>query len=190
MNDISAFDEAPVASQTALDDLLAKANDLLATEGQISELEAVLKSLSSHANDLKTKVIPDKMAEVGLSEFATPDGHKIKVEEFVAGSLPKEIERRADALKALEDWGADGVIKNEINLSFEKSQHNEAMALVDDLRNRGIDCELKSGVHPQTYLAIIRERLASGEPVDLEVMGVFSGRRTKVTAPKPSKKKS
>lgn len=188
MTDFSVFDDgAPVASDSAIADLLAKANDLIETERQIAEVEALLKTLSSHANELKTKIIPDKMAEVGLSEFATPDGYKLKIEEFVAGSMPKEPERREQAIKRLEEWGADGVIKNEIHLSFDKSQHNEAMALADDLRQRGFHCEVKSGVHPQTYLAIIRERLASGGEIDLDEMGVFSGRRTKITPPKKGK---
>lgn len=188
MTDFSVFDDgAPVASDTAIADLLAKANDLIDTEHRIAEVEALLKTLSSHANELKTKIIPDKMAEVGLSEFATPEGYKLKIEEFVAGSLPKDPDRRERAIKRLEEWGADGVIKNEIHLSFDKSQHNEAMALADDLRKRGFACEVKSGVHPQTYLAVIRERLASGGEIDLEEMGVFSGRRTKITHPKKGK---
>lgn len=186
--DISAFDDgAPVASDSAIADLLAKAHELLDTERQINEVEALLKTLTSHAHELKTQTIPDKMAEVGLSEFATPEGHKLKIEEFVAGSMPKDPERREQAIKHLEDWGAEGVIKNEINLTFDKSQHNEAMALADDLRQRGFHCEVKSGVHPQTYLAVIRERLANGGDIDLEQMGVFSGRRTKVTHPKGKK---
>lgn len=183
----SAFDEAPLTSNSAMAGLLTMAEDLIGLEAQITDLEQLLKALSGRATDLKTKTIPEKMAEAGLSEFATPSGNRLKIEGFVAGSLPKEPEKRAGAIEALEAWGAEGVIRNEINLTFSKSQHNEAMALADDLRVRGFECEVKSGVHPQTYLAVIRERLATGEEVDTEKMGVFVGQKTKVTLAKGSK---
>ena len=186
--DLSAFDEAPVTSNAALAGLLTQAEELIRLETQIADIEQLLKTLSSRATELKTKTIPDKMAEIGLSEFATPAGNRLKIEDFVSGSLPKEPEKRTAAIAALEAWNADDVIRNEINLSFDKSQHNEAMALADDLRQRGFNCEVKSGVHPQTYLSVIRERLASGEPVDTEVMGVFVGRKTKVIMAKEGKK--
>lgn len=186
--DVSAFDEAPATSESALNGLLEKAEELLGLENQISDIEQLLKQLSSRANELKTQVIPDKMAEIGISEFATPAGAKLKVDDFVSGSLPKEPAKRILAIKRLEELGGEAIIRNEINLSFDKSQHNEAMALADDLRSRGFDAEVKSGVHPQTYLAFIRELLASGKEVDPEAMGVFIGRKTKVTLPKKKDK--
>ena len=187
MEETSAFDEAPATNNAALNGLLEQAEELISLEAQISDLEQLLKRLGSRATDLKTKTIPDKMAEIGISEFATPAGAKLKVEDFVSGSLPKEPEKRSTAIGLLERWGADGIIRNEITLAFDKSQHNAAMALADDLRKQGFNAEVKSGVHPQTYLAFIRERLASGEEVDAEAMGIFVGRKTKVVMPKAPK---
>lgn len=187
MEDNSAFDEAPVTSPDALQGLLEQAEELVELEVQIKDIEQLLKKLSGRANELKTKTIPDKMAEIGLSEFSTPAGNKLKVEDFVSGSLPKEPEKRSAAIKAVESLGGEGIIRNELLLSFDKSQHNEAMALADDLRNKGFDCEVKSGIHPQTYLAFIREALAKGDPVDPEVLGIFQGRKTKVVLAKGKK---
>lgn len=183
----SAFDEAPVTSSSVLNDLLDKAEEMIRLEAQISDLEQLMKQLSGRNNELKTVIIPDKMAEIGITEFAVPSGQRIKVEDFVSGSLPKDPERRNSAIEALEEWGATGALKNEVVLSFEKSQHNEAMAIVDDLRQRGYQCEVTSGIHPQTYLALIRERLAAGETIDPERMGIFIGRKTKVIAPRAKK---
>lgn len=190
MTDVSAFDEAPTASNAQIDSLLEKAEELITLEVQLADLKALTDTLSARANELKTKTIPDKMAEIGLSEFATPAGNKLKIEDFVAGAMPKEPLQREAAIKELEAWGAESVIRNEVLMVFEKSQHNEAMALVDDIRAKGFAVEVTSGVHPQTYLKIIRERLAGGEAVDLEKMGVFAGRKTKVTLAKDKAKKS
>jgi hypothetical protein len=189
MSDIDAFDEGPAVNDANLEALLKQAEELIGLENQIADLEGLLKRLSGRANELKTQAIPDKMAEIGLSEFATPDGGKLNVEEFVSGTLPRDPDKRAEAIKQIESWDAAEVIKNEINLSFSRSQHNEAMALAEDLRQKGFDCEVTSSVHPQTYLALIRERLAEGEPIDTDVMGVFVGRRAKITLPKAKKVK-
>jgi hypothetical protein len=185
--EIDAFDEAPVASKATLADLLTKAEEFIGLDKQIKELEDLLITLNGRSNELKTKVIPDKMAEIGITEFATPEGKRLRIEKFVAGSLPKEPEKRAAAIKALESWEADDVIKSELNLKFSKQEHNQALALADDLRNQGFAVEVTSGVHPQTYCALIRERLEDGDPVDLEVMGVFVGNKTKIVEVKQKK---
>jgi hypothetical protein len=188
MEDIrELFDEEPVSAPSDLAELVRMGEVLVNTEREIEELEALLKALKGNSTEIKTRTLPDKMAELGLSEFSLDDGTKIKVSDFVSGTLPKEADAREAALAEIEAWGAEGVIKNEINMTFEKSQHNEAMALVDDLRLRGYHCDLKSGIHPQTYLALMRERLASGDPIDLQKMNIFVGRQTKVTAPKGRK---
>lgn len=179
-DDISEFDEAPVASESALAALLEQAEELVSLERQIKEVDDLLTTLTKRANLLKTSVIPDRMAEVGLSEFKTPAGDRVRVEDFVSGSLPKEPEARAAAIKRLEEWGAEDIIKNEIQVFFEKKQHNAAMAIADEIREQGFSCEVKSGVHPQTYLAFMRERLAEGEEVNAQEMGIFIGRKTKV----------
>lgn len=178
-DELSAFDTAPAATGD-LSALLAQAQELVTLERELSELDALVKAKGRRANELKTQILPDKMAEVGLSEFKTPNGDRLKVEDFVSGSLPKDPVKRKAAIQALEDMGAEGIIRNELLLAFEKSQHNEAMALADDLRQKGFNAEITSGVHPQTYLAFVRERLRNGEEVNAEVLGIFVGRKTKV----------
>lgn len=177
-NDASAFDGA--RDTGSIESLLKLAEELVALEIQVNDLQLLLKQLTGRSNELKTQILPDKMAEVGLSEFVTPVGNRIKIEDFIAGSLPKDPQKRIKAIATLEAMGGDGIIRNELLLTFGKSQHNEAMALADDLRHRGFAAEVTSGVHPQTYLAFVRERLRNGEEVDAEALGVFVGRKTKV----------
>lgn len=178
MTDVSAFDEQQPTGDLSL--LLIMAQELVTLEKQIKDLEQLLKQLSGRANELKIKSLPDKMAEVGLSEFKTPQGDRIKVEDFVSGSLPKDPEKRSKAIATIESMGGESIIRNELLLAFEKSQHNEAMALADDLRQRGFAAEVTSGIHPQTYLAFVREHLRNGDEVDAEALGIFVGRKTKV----------
>lgn len=181
---MSAFDQAAdtnLETNPSISGLLEQAEQLISLENQIADLEQLLKALTSKATSLKTQIIPDKMAELGLNSFSTPSGNKLRVEDFVSGSLPKDPWKRDRAIKALEQWGAGGLIRNEISMLFGVRQHNEALDLAENLRGQGFDCEVKHGVHPQTYLSIIRERLAEGQHVDADEMGVFIGRKTKVT---------
>lgn len=179
MTDTSAFDEPQPTGD--LSSLLNLAQELVDIEGQVKDLEQLLKKLSGRANELKTKTLPDKMAEVGLTEFKTPRGDRIKVEDYVAGSLPKEDpEKRARALAKVIEMGGEGIIENELSLRFERSQHNEAMALADDLRQKGFDVQVTSGIHYQRLLGFVREHLRNGDEVDAEALGIFVGRKTKV----------
>ena len=157
----------------------------MSTEAQLADLDELREKVSGRVNELKTKIIPNKMAEVGLSEFATPEGHKLKVDDFVAGSLPKEPEARAKAVQALEALGGGDIIKSELLVSFDKKEHNQAMALLDDLRKQGfVNSEVTSGVHASTYCAFIKEALRSGAEVNPETLGVFVGMKAKLTLKK------
>jgi hypothetical protein len=173
-----AFDEP--TSTGDLGSLLVMAKELVAVEREVKDLEALLKQRNGRATELKTQIIPDKMAEVGLSEFKTPEGDRLKVEDFVAGSLPKDPGKRAKAIETLEAMGGAGLIRNELMLTFEKSQHNEALALASELREKGFDVEVSSGVHHGVYCAFVREKLRNGEEVNAEALGIFVGRKTKV----------
>lgn len=186
--DNSIFEQdSPPASQPAIAVLIDQANDLIETEKQLAEVQDLAKVLSSKVNELKTRTIPEKMAEVGLSEFTTPEGFKVQVDDFVSGTLPKDPEKREVALKEIVEWGSEDIIKSDLTIEFSKSHHNEALALVDELRQRGLVVGFASGIHPQTYLSMIRERLRNGEEVYPEKMGIFVGRKTKVTPPKKGK---
>ena len=124
------------------------------------------------------------MAEAQLTQFATASGVTIKVEDFVSGSLPKESGKRDAAIKWLEANDGGDIIKNEISLSFEKSQHNEALALASDIRAQGYEVDVTSGVHPQTLMAWARERLKGGEALEPETLGLFVGRKASYKVPK------
>lgn len=177
-DDTDAFDVQQPAGD--LKSLLVKAEELVGIQSQIEDLDQLLKTLNGRAIALKTKEIPEEMSAVGLTEFKTPDGSTIKVEDFVSGSLPKEVEPRAKALGKVVEMGGEGIIKNTITLEFERSQHNEALSVADDLRKQGFDPVVKSDIHPQRYLGWVRECLRNGTEVDAATLGIFVGRNTKV----------
>jgi hypothetical protein len=171
----------------SLERLVKMAQELVDQEQLIKDLEENLTTAKRVANKLKTTDLPDLMAEVGMASFKLPSGYAVAVEDFVSGSLPKEPEKRQGAIHWLEENGAEALIRTEVMLEFSKSEHNEALSLIADLEEKGYEPESKMGIHPQTLLAHVRERLRNGEEVPLETLGLYAGRVAKVKPPKESK---
>lgn len=186
---VSEFDEGarPMGS---VDKVVELSNEVLKLDEEIAALDDLLSAKNKRAHAIKTALLPDAMAELGLTSFALESGHEIKVEDFVSGSLPKDEEKRAKAIKHLTDIDGEPLISNVIEAEFEKNQHNEALSVAEELRQKGFDVTVKSTVHPQTLMAFVREKLHNGEPVEPETLGLFVGRKAKVAVKKEKKKKA
>lgn len=189
--DLSAFDEQGEvhSDPVTLKSLMDSAKELVKLETDAVEVEELLKKIKGRANHIKTVILPDKMSSVGQTEFTTESGEVISVKDFVAGSLPKDETKKATAIGEVVAWGAESIIKTQIVIDFEKKDYKKAKALFDSLIKKGLFAELTQGIHPQTYLATIRERLSKGEEVDADKLGVFVGRIANVTLAKPKKPK-
>jgi hypothetical protein len=175
-----SFEEQGAAS--AAPDALSRLNEKLAEaislKETVDQMEEDLGAAKKQLNHLNTQVIPDMMAELGMEE-CTQRGWKVKVGEFVSGSLPKEDAARANAIRWLEDHEAGDLLKTNLSVAFTRNQHNEALDLAAQIEQRGFAPNVESTVHPQTLLAFARERLKNGEALDTEVLGLYTGRVAK-----------
>jgi hypothetical protein len=158
---------------------LIEETDLI--DSQMDELNEQLKSLASRYNHIKTRLMPDLMTELNLSEWKSTSGTKIKIDDFVSASFPKTEPARSEAVKWLEENGGNELIKSELSVEFTKSQHNEALALADDIRNKGYAPSLLSSVHSGSLGAFVKEKMRNGEDVALETLGVYAARVAKIT---------
>lgn len=174
----------PVAS---LSDLVNLANRAVALEETVKDLEQAYKEQKGLLHFIKTQRLPDAMFAVGQSEFTLNDGTKVTIEDFVSGSLPKEdpLKRQAAFVYLENTEGGADIIKNVVSMQFDKKQHNEALALAEELHDRGFDAKVTSDVHASTLKAFIREKLQNGEEIDYEKLGCQVGRTAKI---KPAKK--
>ena len=188
MSDIFDLREELPAPNDSMKRLIAMAEEAVATEKLVLDLEENLSSIKKNLNNLKTVQLPDAMAEAGIADLSLESGFRIAIEDFVAGSLPKDEVRRDEAIKWLENHGAESLIKTSVNVSFEKTQHNMALSIISELADRGLHVTSTMGVHPQTLIAHIKERLRSGDEVPLETLGLFAGRIAKIKPTKGGKK--
>ena len=175
------------ASKDKLATLIDLANQQIHQEELIALMTEELAEAGKRLNALRQVQIPEAMAELGLADFTLADGSKLTVKAYVSGSLPKEEAAKDDALEWLEDNGGEGLIKTTLTMAFGKSQHNEALALLDELRKRNIPVDEAYGVHAASLQSFAKEKLANGEEIPLEKLGLNTGRVSKITAPKIKK---
>jgi len=188
-DDVSAFDIPAEPPANALEPLLKLATEGLTLDDEIAGLESLLKTKTGRLHELRMTVIPEAMAAAGLSSFRTPEGKTVEVDTFVSGSIPKEPERRKVALEALVEFGGGDLIKTLVAINFGKSEHNEAIALADDIRKAGFEPVVDESVHAQSLMAFVREKLAAGENFDPSKIGVFVGKKANFIIPKEPKAK-
>lgn len=178
MVDLSVFDD--VASGGDINKVKALAAELESLEEKIDGLSETLKSVQARKREILEGDLPEEMAALGLETFKLDTGFKIEIKEVVAGSLPKDPVERQRAFDLIRQYEADGLIKNEMSLLFERGQDNEAKSLLQDLIEEGYNVSLTENIHPQTLAAFVRERLSKGEDVNYKALGVYVAKQAKV----------
>ena len=181
MTDIAqAFDGEPEKLPADIPRLTTMARRAVMLEREMALLEEAMSNARKEYLDLTRVQLPDVMAEIGLNSFTLADGSKLKVEDFIEGSLPKDPAARASAVTVLESIGGESMIRNEVVVPFERKQHNVAVNLARELQDRGLQVRVQQDVHHMTLKSFVREKLAHGEEVPFEKLGVFVGRRAVV----------
>lgn len=191
MDDVSNLFEAAAGSAqvdpNSLDRLNEIADEALALEEAVRQMEADLKVASAALNAIKSRQLPEMMAELGLESF-TRNGQTLEVQSFVSGSLPKDEDKRARAIAWLEEHDGAGLIKTQMSLAFGKDDREEAKRIYRLLKAEGAEPATETGVHSATLQAFARERLKNGEEIDTECLGLYTGRVVKIKEAKKGKK--
>ena len=63
-------------------------------EDEIAALEEQIKAKKAEADDIGSRVIPELLAEQGLSEIKLADGSKVSVRKEFRATIPKDEARR------------------------------------------------------------------------------------------------
>lgn len=158
----------------------AQVQRALALMRQIKEIDDLSKQVRAEFQFLTTRTLPDAMGTAGILEFKTNDGVKVSIKEIVSGSLPKEETQRKAAFEWLIANGGADLIKEHVQLEFGRGQHNEAAMVKGELEKLGQTFAANETVHSSTLAAFARERMRAGEPLPLELLGLYAGRAAKI----------
>lgn len=160
---------------------------------EIDALEAELKDRKANLLELQAKKIPEIMDEVGLKSTATNDDWIVTVKSELKGSLPKDPIKRQRALEEVKRLEGEEIIKNEITISLGKGEEHIASRILQELARLEVPqeyVETKKGIHPQTFLKFLREKISTGDIIEFEKLGVYEMRQAEIKPPQMKKVKS
>ena len=151
------------------------------TEDMIKSAEQHLKDLKAKADDIGSRVIPELLAEQGLTSIKLADGSSVSVKKEYRCTLPKDDSRREQCYKWLRDNQLGDIIKNNVSVTFGRGEDDKAQQLLDLAVANGFDPQQKSDVSWNTLTALFRERIESGLDMPSEVFSTWIKDKTKIT---------
>ena len=154
------------------------ANKQLALEQEIEDLETKLKEKNEALKQVSEVDLPEALSECGLSEVKLVDGSKVSVKPYYQANPPKE--RYEEAMSWLRDNGHGDLIKNDVTVSFGKGEDERAGVFKRFLSENGTSYTDKTGVHPMTFKAFVREQVETGQNLPLDLLGVYIGQKTSI----------
>ena len=149
-------------------------------EDEIAALEDQLKSKKAEADDIGSRVIPELLAEQGLTELKLQDGSKVSVKKEFRATLPKDDIRREAAYKWLRDQGLGDIIKNNVFVTFGKGEDDKAKQLLDLAAENGFEPQQKSDVAWNTLTALYQERIQACLDMPSDCFSLWIKDKTKI----------
>jgi hypothetical protein len=150
-------------------------------EDEIADLEEQLKKKKEEADFISSNVIPELLAEQGLSEIKLSDGSKVSVKKEFRATVPKDDTKRESALQWLRDQGLGDIIKNNVSVSFGKGEDDKAEQLLNLAAENGFEPQQKSDVSWNTLTALYRERVEAGLDMPSDCFSLWIKDKTKIS---------
>lgn len=158
MHDLETMAEEQVAAEIAVAD----------AENALSEAKRVLADVQEHR-------LPEAMEALGLEEFKTQDGLKIKLDKKLRTSITAK--NQMEAMAWLREHGHNALIKRQLTVLAQDDDQGEQLAQM----LRDYDVADKATVPWQTMDKFVREMLEDGEDIPQELFGVYHQKKAKVT---------
>lgn len=152
-----------------LSEMAELARALVDADKDVDKVEQDLKDAKERARVLREETIPAAMQEMGLEEVKLETGQKISIKQDVYASIPAAS--KGAAYDWLNEHGFGGLIKVEVSATFAKGEQDAALELHKQLQQQGLQPDLDQSVHAQTLKAFLREQIAAGNNIPLDLFG-------------------
>jgi len=160
-----------IASAAASPDQLARitgeAANLIEYSATLEGLEKREKEVKAEIVKLQQEVLPALMDEAGVRTIGLEGDFTLERDELVFASVSKA--NAPAATKWLEESGNGALIKCSFSIPVEKGDVKLMAKIRKLLVANKIGFEESTGVHPQTLLAFVKERLADGKPIPASI---------------------
>lgn len=173
--------------------IINAAKALFKLEKEQQELEESLKKKNEEIAQLKREILPDMLLSAGIDSFPLGNGYTLEVRKIFSANIPSEgtidkekddakreslLLRRSVALKWLDEHGGSDLVKNVVKLDFDRGAPIDE--IVDFAINNNVGFSQSQTVHHMSLANFIREKLANGEDVPLDVFSVYDGSEAKI----------
>lgn len=148
-------------------------------KAQITAVEESLEQLVEQHKHLIRDTIPEIMGEMGVLQAKLENGRVVSLRQAVNISIADP-----NAFLWLDDQGEGGIIKTNIITPFSRDERAAAVELAKELREKGLSCEMKEGVHPSTLKSWAKERLENSRPIPEDLFSIAAFTEAHVTKAK------
>ena len=172
-------DKQDLIEKSDIQSLAKYCNELARLENNISSHEMTIKDLKEQADKISSEIIPNLLAEQGLSSLKLADGSGVDVKKTYSCTIPKD--NLESAYQWLRDQGLGDIIKNEVSVVFGRGEDTRANELLDLAEQEGYQPNQKQKVEPMTLKALYRERIEAGLNMPSEFFNTFIKDQTKIS---------
>ena len=172
-------DQEQVINKTEnINKLADKIQEMQAVQKALEMDEEQIKQKKKHLEHLSGEVIPTMLSEMGLSFLKLADGSSVEVKTNYSATITQA--KKEEAFNWLRQNGLGDIIKNEIVVSFGRSEDDKAAAYAELAKGQGHQPTQKLKVEPMTLKALVRERLEGGKEMPTELFNIFVGNKTTI----------
>ena len=171
-------DQQDLIEKTDIQTLASFCRDLQSYENEIAKLEELVKDKKQKADKISSEIIPNLLAEQGLSSLKLADGSSVDVRKSYNCTIKKD--QVESAFEWLRNNGLGDLIKNEVAVQFGKGEDNKAEQLLGLAVREGYEPSQKQKVEPMTLKALYRERIEAGLDMPSEFFHTFVKDQTKL----------
>lgn len=155
-----------------LKEISENAKALEALIAQQRKKEAELDEIKQQVEIISGTVLPQLMSDIQMKEFTLESGTKVAYITIYKGKIPEAS--KVEAFKYLEDTKNDGIIKNILEVRFDRDQNEAAKQLAQAAMDQGIgQVKIDQTVHPKTLESFIKDQIEAG--VDMETLSRLFG---------------
>ena len=158
--------------------LADKIKQMQGLQKDIETNEEYVKQKKKELDHISGEVIPTMLSEMGLSFLKLQDGSSVEVKTNYSATITQA--NKEEAFNWLRQNGLGDIIKNEIVVSFGRSEDDKAAAYAELAKGQGHQPTQKLKVEPMPLKALVRERIEGGKEMPTELFNIFVGNKTTI----------
>jgi len=175
-------EECELAPEGSLERAIQMGKLMSAADEKVTRLTEELKAAKARFNGIAMDTLPTLLKELGLESIKLETGETIEVKGDLSASITAA--NNFAAMKWLVDNSYGGIIKTLVTTTFAANEHDLAVEFAAMVGEDHEGVVFKETVHPMTLKSFIKEQLASGGAIPLELFSVHEYSVAKLTQPK------